>query len=180
VLPTEIQTERLFLRPIRLTDAADVYAYASDPEWGRYLPVPEPYERSDAERFVAASVLTDRSERSVWGIALNDCIVGSINIRFFYEWRLAEIGYSMGRHLWGKGYTTEAARAVVDAAFAAYPRLMRVRAHADARNEASARVMEKLGMTCEGTLRCNRYFRGQFVDEVCYGVLRNEWAATRA
>ena len=179
VLPIEIRTPRLLLRPIRLVDAADVFAYASDPEWGRYLPVPQPYEQIDAERFCASSLLADRTERPHWGISFDGHVVGGIGLRFFEDHRVAEIGYSIARPLWGRGYTAEAARAVVEAAFTTYADLGRVRAHADARNIASTRVMEKLGMTHEGTLRRNRYFHGELIDEVCYGVLRHEWFARR-
>jgi len=180
VLPTEIRTARLLLRPIRLTDAADVFAYASDSEWGRYLPVPQPYQQMDAERFCASSLLMDRNERPGWGVSLDGHVVGGINLHFFEDYRVAEVGYSIARPLWGRGYTTEAARAVIEAAFIGHRTLVRVRARADARNRASARVMAKLGMTHEGTLRCNRYFHGELVDEVCYGVLRQEWTARRA
>ena len=55
----ELRTDRLLLRPFRLTDVDDVYAYASDPAWGKYLPVPQPYEYRDAELWAAQSVLAD-------------------------------------------------------------------------------------------------------------------------
>ena len=72
---------------------------------------------------------------------------------------------------------TEAARAVMEAVFTAYTSLNRLRAMADARNIASLRVMEKLGMVREGVLRQNRLVRGEFIDEVWCGVLRTEWEA---
>ena len=56
----EIRTERLLLRSYRLEDVDDVFAYARDPEWSRYLerlPYPEPYIREHAEKFVARRVL---------------------------------------------------------------------------------------------------------------------------
>jgi RimJ/RimL family protein N-acetyltransferase len=75
--------------------------------------------------------------------------------------------------------TTEAARTVMAAAFAAYASLHRIRAMADARNLGSRRVMEKLGMVHEGVLRQNRLVRGECIDEVWCGVLRPEWEAHR-
>jgi RimJ/RimL family protein N-acetyltransferase len=74
---------------------------------------------------------------------------------------------------------TEAARAIMEAAFAAYASLHRIRAMADARNIGSLRVMEKLGMVREGVLRQNRLVRGEFIDEVWCGVLRPEWEVHR-
>jgi RimJ/RimL family protein N-acetyltransferase len=85
------------------------------------------------------------------------------------------MGWSIHRPLWNKGLATEAARAVVDASFAAHTPLRRIGARADARNVASHRVMEKLGMRNEGTLRQARVARGECIDEVHYGLLREEW-----
>jgi hypothetical protein len=64
-------------------------------------------------------------------------------------------------------------RAIMEAAFASYTSLNRLRAMADTRNIGSLRVMEKLGMVREGVLRQNRLVRGEFIDEVWCGVLRN-------
>ena len=74
---------------------------------------------------------------------------------------------------------TVAARAAMDAAFSAYVDLTRMRAMADARNVASLRVMEKLGMVREGVLRQNRLVRGEFINEAWCGVVRTEWEARR-
>jgi len=106
-------------------------------------------------------------------------VIGGINIRFDFAHRVGELGYSIARTYWGRGLATEAARAAMDAAFAAYADLNRMRAVADARNVASLRVMEKLGMVREGVLRQNRLVRGEFMNEVWYGVLRTEWEARR-
>lgn len=89
------------------------------------------------------------------------------------------MGYSIARSYWGRGLATEAARAVMEAAFAAYASLHRIRAMAKARNISSLRVMEKLGMIREGVLRQNRLVRGECIDEVWCGVLRPEWEAQR-
>jgi [ribosomal protein S5]-alanine N-acetyltransferase len=89
------------------------------------------------------------------------------------------MGYSLASSHWGQGLTTEAAQAVLDAAFVAYSDLKRIRAMADARNPGSLRVMEKIGMMREGTLRQNRSTRGESIDEVWCGILRREWEARR-
>lgn len=52
-IPETLLTARLRLRPWRLGDADDAFKYASDEEWGRYLPVPRPYAKAHAEEFVA-------------------------------------------------------------------------------------------------------------------------------
>jgi len=178
-LPDIIETARLRLRPFRLQDAVAVPAYASDLEWARYLPVPQPYTAADAERFLAGQVLLDHQRHPSWAIEHAGAVRGGINIRFDFDNRVAELGYSIGRSYWGQGLTTKAARAVLDLAVSAYATLNRICARADTRNVGSLRVMEKIGMIREGVLRQNRVVRGQLVDEVWCGILRREWEANR-
>lgn len=179
MLPEIIKTERLRLRPYSLQDVNDVLSYASDPEWARYLPVPQPYTKLDAEEFIASQLRLDRETHPTWAIEQNERVIGGINIRFDFENHIGEMGYSVAQINWGRGLATEAAREVIDTAFSAYTNLNRIRAMADSRNVGSLRVMEKLGMVREGVLRQNRLFRDEFVDEVWCGVLRVEWEAQR-
>lgn len=176
-MPDTIITTRLRLRPHRWQDLDDIMAYATDAEWARYLPVPWPYSRRDGERFVASQVLLDHGREPCWAVEHEGRVVGGINLRLSPEHRLAELGYSLARHLWRRGVATEAVQAVLQTAFDADADLNRVRAVADARNLASLRVMAKVGMTREGVLRQNRMFRGTLIDEVWCGVLRSEWYA---
>jgi ribosomal-protein-alanine N-acetyltransferase len=180
MLPELIETERVVLRSWRFEDVGDVLAYACDQEWGRYLPIPHPYTELDARRFIAAQVLQDAKEHPTWAVEHQGRVIGGINLRLSAERQIAEMGYSIARAFWRRGLATEAASAVIDAAFDACPVLVRVRAMADARNVASTRVLEKLGMKREGTLRSNRFLGGEPVDEVWCGILRNEWALRRA
>jgi RimJ/RimL family protein N-acetyltransferase len=175
MLPDVIQTERLILRPWSFDDIPDVLTYAPDAEWALYLPVPHPYTETDAHRFIASQILLDREQHASWAIRHDGHAIGGVNIRFFCESQVGEMGYSIAPRLWGRGLATEAARAVVAAAFGEYPQLCRIRAMADARNTRSHRVLEKLGMTREGLLRKNRLVHQALVDEVWYGVLRSEW-----
>lgn len=175
-LPDVIETERLRLRPWRLDDVDDVLAYAQDPEFRRFLRLlPSPYTRGDAERFVARQVLNDPATHPAWAVTLADTAIGGINLRFEPKHGFAEMGYAVARAHWNRGLCTEAARAVIDAAFAARPDLNRIHARADHRNEASQRVMEKIGMTKEGVLRQSRIERGEVLDEAWYAILRTEW-----
>ncbi len=181
VLPERIKTNRLVLRRWRLADADDVLAYAADPEWSRFLPVPKPYERRHAEEAVSRWVLEDWSTHPVWAIEIAGRASGGINVRINHQHRNAEMGYALARRHWGRGYMTEAARAVTEAAFVSLPDLARVQAGANARNTASIRVMEKLGMSHEGTIR--HAPRGARLERreagVIYAVLREEWEEIR-
>lgn len=177
-LPEIIPTARLELRPWRLGDVDDVYSYAQDEEWSRYLrSLRRPYSRGDAERFIARQLLLDRATRPGWAVSLDGQVIGGINLRVKAEHRLGEMGYSIARSQWNRGFCTEAANAVVNAAFTTLPGLNRIRAMADVRNAASQRVMEKLGMLKEGVLRQNRVERGESIDEAWFGILRSEWSS---
>lgn len=175
-LPEVIETPRLTLRPWRLNDVDDVLAYAQDDEWSRFLrALPRPYHRVHAEQFLARQVLLDRAKHPSWAVSFDSTVIGGLNLRISPDHLLAEVGYSIARAHWGKGFCTEAARAVIDAAFVGLPELNRIKAMADVANTASQRVMEKVGMTKEGVLRQNRVERGHPIDEAWWGVLRSEW-----
>ena len=178
-LPAIIETKRLVLRPYRFEDVEDELTYATDEEWSTFLPVPRPYSRMDAIQFLARTTLLDRTVHPTWAIVAEQRVVGGINIRLEFQNRLGEMGWSIARPLWGRGLTTEAALAVIEAAFGTHPGLNRIRAMADARNLASHRVIEKIGMRREGTLRQNRITRAEPVDEAWFGVLRSEWDGGR-
>lgn len=180
LLPTEIQTARLLLRPFAFSDVEDVLQQGADDAWARFLPLPNPYLRLHAEEFLARQVLLDRAVHVSWAITREGSFVGGINIRFQHPHRLGEVGYSTIRSAWGNGFATEALIAVVDAAFSTLADLNRVRAMADARNLGSERVLVKAGFTREGVLRQNHVVRGEPIDEVWFGVLRPEWRAQQS
>lgn len=180
-LPDLIETSRLLLRPFEIGDVDDVFAYARDPEWSRFLRLlPRPYEAADAERFIARQILRDRAVHPSWAVVDDGTVVGGVNLRFDTTHRLAELGYSIARSRWNQGYCSEAARSVIDAAFERRPNLNRIHARADSDNDGSQRVMEKIGMTREGVLRSSRVERGEVYDEVWYAILRTEWEASVA
>jgi len=180
MLPEAIRTERLILRPWSFDDARDVFLYAKDMEWSRYLRIPQPYSLEDARKFITTQVLLNRQDHSSWAIEHEARVVGGINLRFLSDLRIGVLGYSIARAIWGRGLATEAARAVVDAAFEGCPKLACVKAMVDARNLASLRVLEKIAMRREGVLRLNRFGNDGLVDEVWCERSRSEWEVDRA
>ena len=170
----DLETERLMLRPFQFEDVDDVLTYSTDTEFGRYLPIPQPYTRGDAVEFVARKLLADWSTRPRFAIVLDRQVVGDIGLNINEHHEIAELGYALARPLWNRGLTTEAARAVVAWGFDRYP-LYKIYARAFLSNPGSWRVMEKLGMTREGVLRSHHKLRGEHFDDACYGILRREW-----
>ena len=177
--PTELKTERLLLRPYSLKDVDDVFEYRSDAEWARYLPhVPDPYTHRAAEESVARYVLESWETHPTWAIVLDRKVIGQIVLTINVQNKIGELGYTLSRAHWGKGLTVEAARTVIDWGFEER-QLEKLFAQTDARNGRSIRVMEKLDMTREGILRSHVVGRGERIDEVSYGILREEWQKNR-
>ena len=178
-LRVELQTERLLLRAFKLEDVDDVFDYASDPEWARYLDrVPQPFTRKAAEERVARGVLESWESHPTWAIVLDRKVIGGVVLMIDLQNEIGELGYELSREHWGKGLMTEASREVIDWGFEER-RLAKIFAQADARNKRSLSVMEKLGMTREGVLRSHGKGRGERIDEVYYGILREEWESRR-
>ena len=86
---------------------------------------------------------------------------------------MAKIGYWLAEPFWGRGIATDAVRAVVDYAFAGFD-LMRIEAYVFEWNPASCRVLEKAGFTLEGRLRKTVTKDGKTIDELLYGLVREE------
>lgn len=169
--PIELRTERLLLRPFRLSDIDGVLEYGSDPEWARFSP--QPYDRGEAEDLVARGVLTSWNNKPMFAIEVGGAVVGMVELSIDGSGS-AELGYDVAKPHWGQGLATEASRAAVDWAFREFG-LAKVFAYADLRNSQSWRVMDKLGMTREGLFRGSGTHRGVRKDSVSYGVLREEW-----
>ena len=179
VEPVELNTKRLLLRRFKIEDVDDVFDYASDRHWARYLDrVPQPFTRKAAEEKVARNVLESWETHPTWAIVLVPKVVGGIVLMIDVHNEIGELGYELSREHWGKGLMIEAAGAVIDWGFEER-RLEKIFAQADARNSRSLRVMEKLGMTREGVLRSHGIGRGERIDDVYYGLLRDEWDALR-
>ena len=173
-----IRTKRLLLRPFSFSDTNDVLAYASDPEWSRFLPVPDPYTLKDAEEFIARCILRDPDDNLRFAIEFDGSVIGGIDLRIERPIAVGSLHYSLSRNHWNKGLTTEAAQAVIDRGFTESG-LEKIYSWADVENVGSWRVMEKIGMIREGTLRSQGVNRGVRQDYHYYGILRSEWERGR-
>jgi [ribosomal protein S5]-alanine N-acetyltransferase len=175
----ELETERLLLRKMRLDDAEAMFAYASDPEVTRYV-LWEPHRSiEDSERFLRlAAEGYEKGDFGSWGVVLKDdgAFVGTCGVDVSYAptHARAELGYVLSREHWGRGLMPEAVRAVIRFGFGRMG-LNRMEARCIAENAASARVMEKAGMTYEGTLREREFIKGAYRDMKLYSILRREY-----
>jgi ribosomal-protein-alanine N-acetyltransferase len=173
-----LETGRLILRRLELSDAGCVQGLANDRDIAaKVTPMPHPYTRQNALDWIMLTQSAMNARTSyAFGIVLkpNRALIGSIEIGNEVRNARGELGYWLGKAYWGQGYMTEAARRILQFAFEDL-RLNRVYATHHANNLASGRVMQKIGMICEGTLRGHVIKWGQPVDLVMYSVLREEW-----
>ncbi len=174
MIANELHTARLLLRPFSEADVDDVLAYAADSEYARFIPVPIPYQRSDAEQFVVQAMHAPESNL-IWAIEDEGRANGAIELHVDLENQHGELHYAIARPLWGQGLMTEAVSAVIRYAFEEL-QLNRVFARADIRNVGSWRVQEKAGMQREGILRSNRVSKGERIDDVLCAILREDWS----
>jgi RimJ/RimL family protein N-acetyltransferase len=177
-----LTTPRLTLRPFEDADAPAVQALASAREVAlNTLSIPHPYPAGTAEGWIASQ--RDEFENGMlhnFAVVEGGRLVGSIGLMMKGE-RIAEIGYWIGVPYWGRGYASEAAAELVRYGFEEVG-LERIFAGYYARNGASGKVLQKLGMVYEGTMRRHVCKWGEYLDVVCYGLLRDEWlsSATRS
>ncbi len=154
--PETFSTARLIARLPRVEDAEAAFAaYASDPEVTRFLLWPAYQEIEPLREFLRGAIRTWEAGDGghfAWMLCLRETgeLVGSIGVSL--DLHGAALGYVLGRAYWGRGLMTEAVRYVAAWALA-QPAIFRVWAYCDAEHPASARVMEKAGMTREGILR---------------------------
>jgi len=178
-----LETERLILRPFRVEDAPEVQKYASDREIARTTArLPHPYLEGMAEEWIATHKAAFEEEREITFAIVrraDDQLVGSIGLVLEPDNRCAEIGYATYRPFWGRGYMTEAARRILRYAFDELG-LNRVHAHHFGNNAASGRIMQKIGMHCEGRLRQRIVKWGELLDTVHYAILARDYDAARS
>jgi ribosomal-protein-alanine N-acetyltransferase len=167
----KLRTARLLLRPFEADDVDDAMAYRNDPEFSRFLPhIPLPFTRQNAETFVALNMSEPWDRSPTFAVVLDGKLIGTVNLEVNTENGSAMLGYAIGRPWWHQGLATEAARAVVAWGVQTFA-LRRICASADARNAASLRVLEKLGLHRE-TIRVGDHLgrNGEPVEEVVYGL----------
>lgn len=178
-IPT-LHTPRLLLRPFTLADAPTVQALAGQREIAEHTAnIPHPYEDGMAEAWIGAHQgAYERREAATFAITRKEDaeLVGAVGLGINKSQRLAELGYWVGLPYWNQGYCTEAARQVLTFAFEELG-LNRVQARHVTSNPASGRVMQKIGMQPEGTLRQSLFRWGQYHDAALYAILREDYVA---
>jgi RimJ/RimL family protein N-acetyltransferase len=180
-----LRTERLVLRFFTVGDLEAAHDMQSRPEVARYL-YWNPRDRAGAARSLQEKLhcTSIEAEGDILNLAVERAsggpVIGDLMLRYVSAvHQQAEVGYVFHPDAQGQGLATEAARAIVDLAFREL-RAHRVFGQIDARNTASARVLERVGMRREAHLVENEWVKGEWIDEVIYAVLADEWARPRS
>jgi RimJ/RimL family protein N-acetyltransferase len=180
-----LQTERLLLRPFAATDFDALLAIQSRPEVARYLywdprNAAEVREALDLKARSTAIVAEGDNLSLAAVLQSTGELIGECSLHWVSaEHRQAEVGFILHPDHHGHGYATEAAAALLALAFDEL-RVHRVVGRLEARNEASARVLQRLGMRKEAHLVENEYVKGEWQSEVVYALLDREWRETTA
>jgi [ribosomal protein S5]-alanine N-acetyltransferase len=169
-----LETGRLRLRPYAQADVAELVPLIGAREVAATtLRIPHPYTEDDARSFIASSQSASEARFAVT-LRSDGHLVGGIGLRLDPKHQNAELGYWLGVPYWGKGFATEAARAMLHYGFEDL-HLHRIHASHFKHNPRSGRVLRKLGMKYEGCQHEHIRKWNQFIDSELYGILRHEW-----
>ncbi|MFP5518356.1 MAG: GNAT family N-acetyltransferase [Bdellovibrionia bacterium] len=176
-LPPTLKTDRLILRPINIGDAQSIFDYSKNPNVSRYT-LWEPHRSlEDSKEFIQNYVFKyyQQAVPEPLGVALKEDvnkIIGTVGCFWTSKQAKAmELAYAFGEDYWGKGFAAEASQAMIDYCFKEFS-LKRIQARCKIENKASSRVMEKIGMTYEGTLRSAVFHRGKYWDMSYYAKVK--------
>ena len=177
-----IATERLLLRPFAPEDLDAMAGIHGSAEVARFLSW-DARTRAEVRDLIARrstwTVLTREGEAICLAavLAATGELIGDVTLMWRSErHRRAEVGYIVDPAHRGQGYATEAAHAMLTLGFEGLG-LHRITGRIDARNAASARVLERLGMRREARFVENEHVKGEWTDEVVYALLDREWSS---
>ena len=168
-VPPVLETARLRMRPVCDSDAADIFEYAKNPNVSKHT-LWEPHTSIEMSHDYIRDYILPKYELGLLeplGIELKTQpgkIIGTVGC--FWTSKISrsmELAYAIDEKHWGKGIVAEASSAVMEFCFREYG-LKRLHARCKSQNKQSSRVMQKIGMLYEGTLRSSLFYRGEFHD----------------
>jgi RimJ/RimL family protein N-acetyltransferase len=175
---TRLETPRLIIRRFQDSDLNHLVAYRSNPEVERYQ-MWENYSEAKAQDLIDTVRQKEPGEPEAFQFALeakaSSQLIGDLMLRTEEnDKRLGEIGYTLAPHAQGQGLATEAVQALIQYCFETLS-MHRLSATADPRNDASLRLLERLGFRREAYFIKSLWFKGDWADDVVYALLRDEW-----
>ncbi len=166
------------LRNLRMSDAVSIFNAFGDKRVVAYTSLPNPFRMKDAVDLIQNSRRGMKSKDSyILGIESKETgmIIGIAGLKKInYEHSHAILLCWLGKKYWGKGIGTEACRLMLSFGFRKL-KLRRIAAWVFPQNKASLSMVKKLGFKYEGTLRRNTLRNGRFLDDMAFGMLREEY-----
>lgn len=179
----KLETERLILRQFKIEDYVEMYNnWACEDAVTKFLTW-QTHTNQDVTKSVLADWIPKYENKDFynWAIELKEenRLIGNISVVSLREETLSAIlGYCIGSKWWGKEIMPEAGKAVLKYLFEEVG-FNRIAANHDKNNPKSGRVMQKIGMTYEGTLRSAGFCNQGIIDDVWYSILKSEWDLNR-
>ncbi|GAA5087562.1 GNAT family protein [Chryseobacterium ginsengisoli] len=174
----QLFTERLLLRNITIDDKQAIFDYRSDAEANKFQSwIPETLE--DVESFIRRNNNEFNQPESWYQVLITDketkSVIGDIGIHFFGSENLqVELGITLNKFYHGKGYASEALKGIIDFLFNDLNK-HRIMASIDPDNIDSLKLMERIGLRKEGHFVKSLYWKNNWVDDVIYAILQEEW-----
>ncbi|MDB1086166.1 GNAT family N-acetyltransferase [Streptomyces sp. ACA25] len=177
-----IKTSRLTLRPFTERDEDDMLEFEAQPDVARYL-FNEPRTREDNAQELATrqqqTALRKEGDTLLLAVDLDGKAIGYVLLIWLSEQnKQGEFGYVMHPGFHGRGYATEASVEMLRLGFEQLG-LHRIIGRCDPRNDASYRLMERVGMRREAHFVESEIFKGEWGGEFVYAMLKGEWRASR-
>lgn len=176
----EIDTDRLSIKRLDLTDKKSFYTYRAQPEVYNFQ-LWKPASIDEVEKFINKNATILPDTQNTWmqlGIHLqNGRLIGDLGIHFLGD-DLVEIGYTLSPDHQGHGYAFEAVKAVLDYLFFTLDK-HRITASVDPDNQKSINLLKKLGFRPEAHFKKSILIRGEWCDDLVFAMLNEEWKSAR-
>ena len=169
------------LRALRQSDARSLHAFLTAPEVARFISQP-PATVDGFDRFIARSNRQRSARFMCFAVTAkgNDTAIGMFQIHEREAgFQTAEWGFALGSPFWGTGVFAESAQLLLQFAFNTLG-VHRLEARAAVRNGRGGRALQKLGAVQEGVLRRSLLCDGEYLDQVLYTIVQEDWRASRA
>jgi ribosomal-protein-alanine N-acetyltransferase len=165
----EVRTERLRLRPASEADLEPLHSILGDRAAMAYWSTPPHRDIEQTREWLAAMIAIASGEGEDFVVELDDRVIGKVGL-----FRFPEIGFIFHPGVWGRGFATEALRAVLDRTFAVH-RLPAVEADVDPRNQPCLKLLDRLGFIEVGRARRTWFVEEQWCDSVYLRLAAPQW-----
>src|SRR5262245_13410906 len=175
-----LEGRHVVLRGLRPSDAAALHGLLTAPEVARFVSTP-PASVEAFERFIIKANRERSGKYSGYAVTLkgSDTAIGMFQIRETEpHCQVAEWGFALGSSFWGTGIFAESAQLILQFVFQTLG-VHRLEARAAVRNGRGGRALQKIGAVQEGVLRKSFKCNGEYLDQVLYTIVSDDWRASR-